>query len=229
MEHATDEVELRNGEHVAAFVISKPLDAPRIATICCHADATFPEEKSIPVSPVGDKSRLPLTLRLWRYFRKLIRTRHESVALKQAARDFSKAVGQANRVTELALKDCEARIAENNRSTAKQLAEMQKRLDNRDREIDELKQAAVVAKDNHKSALDGKDREIKSYVDLQIPKLQRELQVSESHIEHLEKVLEKKLSYEEMQIAVNNRRLIDAEDVDVREENSMARIMRGDR
>lgn len=143
-------------------------------------------------------------LRFYRMLRKLVRQRQESAAMRSARDGCSRIVNREFAKTE-------SEIASVRAEAAKEVASIAKRLESRDKALSELQQKMDRTVEQLQQTIAAREKDIKNHVELEIPKLKRELQVAAAHVNYLEALLEKKLSYQEAEIALHNKLVVDSE------------------
>lgn len=177
---------------------------------------SYPPYKQVDFTPNPEydrklKPRPHWFLRFYRMLRKLERKRQESEKVRALhaglAAERKRLQKDYRETREADIREIEGKRKE----LAKESAAMAKRLESRDKAMDEMRQKLELRIQQLQETIASREKQIKTYAELDIPKLERELEVAQAHIEHLTKLVEKKLTYEEMQIAVLNKNIVDAE------------------
>ena len=168
--------------------------------------------------------------RLYVTLRKLIRKRQETQAMRFERRLCRIDVEQAKAEKTRVIEETKRHIEECRTATAKELAIMAKRIANRDQALTELREKMDLKVEDLQETIRSRERDIKDLVELQLPKIERELEVEREYSKHLVALVKKKLVHEEMQIAVDNQRMIEAEGpANDAETQAMRQMLRGER
>lgn len=192
----------------------------------------YPEEdftSRIPIHIPRESPRPSRWLRLYVMLRKLIRRKQESADVKSAragyARLFKAECAKTEMIVAAAKKDNEKVRAD----CAKEVAAMTKRIEARDRALDELRQKIERQVGELQATIASRDKTIRDLTELEIPKIRNELAVEKEFSLHLAALSKKKLKIEEAEIAVANMRTADAENAVDQARELALRQMRGER
>lgn len=158
--------------------------------------------------------------------RKLVRRRQESAAMRTSELMYQSLLKQTEEYRRLCDDDKANAKAAAERTISKSTAECDKRLKEQDRTHSEAVQKLERKIVSLEETLRAREKMIRDQSELTIPTLKSELKVSQMYVQYLETLVVKKLSHEQAQIEVNNRRIADA--VEPMPLNSMQQILRGE-
>lgn len=161
-------------------------------------------------------------LRFYRMLRKLVRQRQESRVLKSEKRASLAQIKRADAAAEAAIenarlsseatkRDAQAEIGNIRAAAVMESADFKKRLSAKDNELSELRQQMERRVGTLEEMLKSREKDIKSYADVQIPMLKNELNVAKMHIQHLELLHASKCALVETLNALLSKKIIDAE------------------
>lgn len=183
-----------------------------------------------PLNGAASKPHRPSRwLRLYITLRRLIRRKQESADVKSAragyARLFKSECEKTDALVAAAKKDADKVRAD----CAKEIAAMTKRIEARDRSLDELRQKMERHVGELQSTIASREKTIRDLTELEMPKLRMELEVEREYALHLAALVKKKRTHEEAEIAVENMRIAQAESVVDQAREAALQRMRGER